>query len=162
MLSKSFQNITHPDDLDEDLEYVRKMLDKEIPNYSMEKRYYHKNGSIVWVNLTVALLFQPSGEPKYFISVVEDFTDKKRTEEALKKSEESLKTLNEELEQKVKKRTTNLNQLIELNPYALALYDMNGFFIRGNKAFIDYFKTQQESARIQSNRGCQKCQDNKN
>ncbi|MHA2008489.1 MAG: PAS domain S-box protein [Promethearchaeota archaeon] len=142
MLNKSFQDITHPDDLDEDLKYVRKMLDKEISTYSMEKRYYHKNGSTVWVNLTVALLFNHSGEQKYFISVIEDITDKKRTEEALKESEEKLKILNEELEQQMRQRTNTLNQMIELNPYAIALYDLNGFFIRGNKAFIEYFKTQ--------------------
>jgi len=86
ILSKTFQNITHPDDLDEDLDYVSKMLNQEIPKYSMEKRYYHKNGSIVWVNLTVALIFKPSGEPKYFISVIEDITDKKAREKEIQKS----------------------------------------------------------------------------
>jgi signal transduction histidine kinase len=59
-----------------------------------------------------------------------------------RESEEKLKSLNEELEQEVRRQTTTFNQMIELNPYAIALYNIDGFFIRGNKAFIEYFKTQ--------------------
>ena len=56
MLSHNFQEITHQDDLDADLEYVRQLLSGEIQTYSMEKRYFKKNGSRVWVNLTVSLV----------------------------------------------------------------------------------------------------------
>jgi len=70
VLDLTFQDITHPDDLDADLEYVRQVLAREIENYSMDKRYYRKDGSIVWVNLTVSLLFDKEGNPKYFVSVI--------------------------------------------------------------------------------------------
>jgi len=56
MLTTTFQDITHPDDLNADLKYVRQVLAGEIQTYSMEKRYLKKNGSLVWVNLTVSLV----------------------------------------------------------------------------------------------------------
>jgi len=55
MLTKTFQEITYPDDLELNLEYVRQVLAFEIESYSMEKRYFRKDQSVVWVNLTVAL-----------------------------------------------------------------------------------------------------------
>ncbi|MDQ4064188.1 MAG: PAS domain S-box protein, partial [Actinomycetota bacterium] len=82
MLNLTFQQITHPDDLDKDLEQVRWMLDGEINTYSMEKRYVRKDGATIWANLTVSLVCGSSGEPEYFISVVEDVTERKRAEEA--------------------------------------------------------------------------------
>lgn len=93
LLKLTFQDITHPDDLDADLGYVRQVLADEIKTYSMEKRYYRKDGSIVWINLTVSLLREPSGAPKYFISVVEDISERKKTEEALEKSEARLRAI---------------------------------------------------------------------
>jgi len=86
MLARTFQDITHPDDLDVDLEYVKQVLEDTIKTYSMEKRYFRKDGSVVWVNLTVSLVREPSGAPKYFISVVEDISQRKRAEEALRES----------------------------------------------------------------------------
>jgi PAS domain S-box-containing protein len=83
LLRLTFQDITHPSDLEADLEYVRQMLAGEIQSYDMEKRYLRRDRSIVWINLTVALTRQPSGAPKYFISVVEDITERKRAEHRL-------------------------------------------------------------------------------
>ena len=67
LLARTFQDITHPDDLEADLENVRKMLAGEIDTYQMEKRYFHKNGSIVWILLSVSLVRTKSGEPLFFI-----------------------------------------------------------------------------------------------
>jgi len=105
MLKLTFQDITHPDDLDIDLEYVRQMLSGKIRTYSMEKRYFRKNGSIVWVNLTVSLVREASGKPKYFISAIESITKQKQAEQALKEA-------HDKLEHRVKERT---QELIELN-----------------------------------------------
>src|SRR5438477_12917570 len=52
LLGANFQAITHPDDLEVDLEYVRQMLAGEIQTYKMEKRYFHKLGQIIWVLLS--------------------------------------------------------------------------------------------------------------
>jgi PAS domain S-box-containing protein len=86
MLALTFQDITHSDDLDVDLEYVRQVLAREIENYSMDKRYLRKDGSIVWVSLTVSLVFDKEGNPKYFVSVIQDISERKRAEEALRQS----------------------------------------------------------------------------
>lgn len=83
LLRLGFQDITHPDDLDTDLEYVRQMMNREIESYAMEKRYLNKNGQVVWVNLTVALIWAPDGTPDYFISVVEDIQTRKEAEGSL-------------------------------------------------------------------------------
>src|SRR5688500_19623565 len=56
LLQGSFQDITHPDDLDLDMANVRRMLAGEIDDYQMEKRYYHKTGAIVWALLSVSLV----------------------------------------------------------------------------------------------------------
>jgi PAS domain S-box-containing protein len=87
LLSLTFQAITHPDDLDADLDAAHRVLAGEIDSYEMNKRYLRKDGSAVWVNLTVSLLRDAAGTPKYFISIVEDITVRKRTETALREQE---------------------------------------------------------------------------
>src|SRR5918993_5813250 len=81
LLERTFQDITHPDDLEEYLEQMRLMLEGELQTYTMEKRYLRKGGPEVWVNLTVSLVRDASGEPAYFIAVVEDISERKKTEE---------------------------------------------------------------------------------
>ena len=97
LLARTFQNITHPDDLDVDLENVRKMLAGEIETYHMEKRYFHKNGSIVWVLLSVSLVRTQSGEPLFFISQIQDVTQQKESEEKLMKAAAEIKRLQDRL-----------------------------------------------------------------
>jgi len=87
LLQRTFQDITHPEDLQADLEYVRQSLAGELESYSMEKRYIHKSGSLVWIYLTVALVRGPRNEPRYFISIVEDITGRKHLEEQLRESQ---------------------------------------------------------------------------
>ena len=81
LLERTFQDITHPEDLEEDLEQMRLMLEGELQTYTIEKRYLRKGGPEVWVNLTVSLVRDASGEPAYFIVVVEDISERKKTEQ---------------------------------------------------------------------------------
>src|ERR1017187_163 len=81
LLARSFQEITHPADLQTDLENVRRMLAGENPAYSMDKRYIRKDGTAAWIALTVSLARDTEGRPKYFISVVEDIEPRRRAEE---------------------------------------------------------------------------------
>jgi PAS domain S-box-containing protein len=83
LLQRSFQDITHPEDLDLDLANVGKMLEGEIDGYQMEKRYYHKNGAIVWVLLSVSLVRDEQGRPRFFISQIQDITSRKESERQL-------------------------------------------------------------------------------
>ena len=73
-----FQDITHPDDLERDLGLVQRVIAGEIATYQLEKRYIRKGGGLVWINLTVSLVRNDDGTPKYFVSVVEDITERKR------------------------------------------------------------------------------------
>ena len=78
LLATNFQSITHPNDLEEDLNNVRKMLASEIDSYEMEKRYIHKDGQPVWVQLNVSLVRDTEGQPVHFISQIQDITERKR------------------------------------------------------------------------------------
>ncbi|MGN2391502.1 EAL domain-containing protein [Pelomicrobium sp. G1] len=83
LLTRTFQDITHPDDLETDLQYVRQMLAGEIQTYQMEKRYLHKQGHVIWVLLSVSLVRNEVGEPLYFISQMQNITQRKKTEAEL-------------------------------------------------------------------------------
>jgi PAS domain S-box-containing protein len=91
LLAHTFQDITHPNDLDLDLNYVRQMIAGEIQSYSIEKRYIRKDRSIIWANLTVALVRDSRGQPKYFISVIEDINRRKRLEAERQQAELALR-----------------------------------------------------------------------
>ena len=88
--SRTFKDITYPDDLAEDLEQAEKVKKRELETYSMEKRYLRKDGSLVWVNLTVSGVRNVDGSLKHFISVVEDISPRKQVEEALRDSQKQL------------------------------------------------------------------------
>lgn len=90
LLSKSFQEITLPEDLHTDLAKVDQLLAGEIDSYSLEKRYLTRDGRTVWVNLTVALVRREDGSPDYFISVVEDIERRKAAESELQIREQAL------------------------------------------------------------------------
>jgi PAS domain S-box-containing protein len=83
LATKTFQDITHPDDLDADLDNVRQLLVGEIESYQMEKRYFHKLGHGVWVLLGVSLVRDGEGQPMHFISQIQDITQRKLAEAAL-------------------------------------------------------------------------------
>jgi PAS domain S-box-containing protein len=84
LLARTFQDITPREDLERDLVALRRLLRGQIASYSVEKRYLCKEGSPVWVDLTVSLVHTASGAPDYFVSVVEDISARKRAEERLR------------------------------------------------------------------------------
>jgi diguanylate cyclase (GGDEF)-like protein/PAS domain S-box-containing protein len=84
LLGKTFQDITHPDDLESDVEQVRRMLSGELETYQMEKRYFHKDGYVVWILLSVSLVHDEEGKPLYFISQIQDITKRKEAEEKIR------------------------------------------------------------------------------
>ena len=94
LLTKTFQDITHSEDLPKDLENIRQLVNGEIQDYRMEKRYFHKKGHVVWVLLAVSLVRDPQGKPLYFISQIEDITDRKAAEEQLNNKIEELQRFN--------------------------------------------------------------------
>jgi PAS domain S-box-containing protein len=95
--------LTHPDDIDESMEGHRSLLTGEKSVFRMEKRYFHKDGSIVWIELSTTLQHDEKNNPLHFITSIQDITQRKRAEEEILK-------LNTELEQRVKERTVQLEE----------------------------------------------------
>lgn len=84
LLQLSFHEITHPDDRARTCEHAQKLLDGEINLYQLEKLDLRKNGQPVWVQVTVSLLRDSAGAPLNFIGQVEDITERKRSQEAIR------------------------------------------------------------------------------
>ncbi len=83
LLRLTFQDITHPHDLDLDQEHLSRLLAGEIGSYQIEKRYIAASGQVVWVLLSVALVREDDGSPLYFIAQIQDITERKREHQAL-------------------------------------------------------------------------------
>ena len=99
--ARHFQDITHPDDVGEDVRQARRLARGEIASYSIEKRYVRKDGSIVWVSVFRSRLAGVGGEPDRFVTAVEDIS-------ARKAAEEQLSALHGDLERRIERRTHQL------------------------------------------------------
>ncbi len=117
LLQKTFQEITFPDDLEVDLRFVQEMLNGRRDSYQMEKRYVQKQGAVVWASLSVSLVKDKDGSPLYFISEIEDITERKQAVETLQK------------------RQAYLTAIIENQPGLTWLKDAEGRFLEVNHAF---------------------------
>ncbi|HVY08433.1 MAG TPA: PAS domain S-box protein [Burkholderiales bacterium] len=86
----TFQDITHPDDLNADLDLVRQLLDGKINSYQMEKRYLRKDGAVVWVMLSASLVRDGNGRPLYFVAQIEDISGRRKVMQELEASRKLL------------------------------------------------------------------------
>ena len=105
LLTRTFQDITHPEDLEKDLENVRQMIAGDIRSYQMEKRYVHARGHLVTVLLNVSLVRDRQGQPHYFISQIQDITSSKKAEHELRASTEEITRTNLALQTEIAERT---------------------------------------------------------
>ena len=96
LLATTFAAITHPDDVDADVELLRQLSAGDQENYDVDKRYLRKDGSLVWVRLVAALVRDEKGAPDYQVSVITDITERKQAEKALASSESRLKAMFEQ------------------------------------------------------------------
>ncbi|MBF0345910.1 MAG: PAS domain S-box protein [Nitrospirae bacterium] len=114
MLNKDFQSITHPDDMDISLDQAKLAIDESVKTIRFEKRYIHKDGSAIWVDLNIAVVRDTDNKPLYFITQVQDITSHKRTNDALLESEKRYR------------------QLVEISPDAIIVQ---------NNGIIDFINT---------------------
>lgn len=92
LLQLTFQDITHPDDLEPDLERVQRLLNGESQHFQLEKRYFHANGHTIVANLDVTLVRDQNNVPVCFLSQIQDITERKRTRDELRREKELAQT----------------------------------------------------------------------
>jgi PAS domain S-box-containing protein len=95
LASKTFFDVTHPDDLPQDRDAYRKMISGSLERCQIEKRYIRKDGEVLWADNAVSLVRDDKGQPRFYISMVENITERKQAEEALQESNQRLDLLAE-------------------------------------------------------------------
>jgi diguanylate cyclase (GGDEF)-like protein/PAS domain S-box-containing protein/hemerythrin-like metal-binding protein len=135
LLSKSFQLITHPDDFESDLACNQQMLAGAINSHTREKRYVRRDGEIIWVNRSVSLIRNPDGSPSCFVSVTEDISERKQTEQQIQE-------MNASLESRVAERTARLveseafvQEILNSISSQIAVIDPRGNILAINQAW---------------------------
>ena len=93
LLSRSFQDITYPDDLPFDMDFKERLLAGEIDHFQSEKRYVHKDGHVVWVRLSVSLIRDAENSPIHFVTQVDDVTERKQAMQTIEESERKFRTI---------------------------------------------------------------------
>lgn len=88
----TFDEITHPEDLPQDLHYLEQINQNKCDSYRMEKRYFKKNGEIVWVKIAVTMLRDEDGKPEFSLALIEDITERRQLQTELLRSEERFRT----------------------------------------------------------------------
>ncbi|MEG3897605.1 MULTISPECIES: PAS domain S-box protein [unclassified Microcoleus] len=89
LLQQNWQAITHPDDIEADIEYVRSLLSGKIKTFSLEKRLICKDEAVRWANVTVSAMRDAEGTPQYLICAIEDISERKQVQELLQASLET-------------------------------------------------------------------------
>jgi PAS domain S-box-containing protein len=118
LLQLRVRDITFPADRDNDSELLQKAVDGEIETYRREKRYVHKNGSIVWAQVNVSLIRDSVEQPLYFVAQVEDITIKKKAEEQLQVSQANLNATINNTEVLIWSLDSSLRIITFNNPFA--------------------------------------------
>lgn len=119
LIGKDWVTVTAPDDLAADAENFERLLAGEASNYSNERRYVAKDGSDIWVNLTISLVRDAQGVPAFFVAVAEDITARKQAELALADSEAIMRTV------------------MDAAPVGLVFADTTGQVTHGNARLVE-------------------------
>ena len=120
LMQRSIRDITHPDDLDMDLEHVGQISTRTAGESSWEKRYLKKDGTVVWTRVFVAPLESSEGGPNLRLAVIEDISHLKHAEEILQESEEKFRLLIENAPDVIYLHMDG--RFLYLNPAALSLF----------------------------------------
>jgi PAS domain S-box-containing protein len=77
ILKLNVEDLTHPEDVERSLDFIRRIRAGELPEYRIEKRYIRKSGEVIWVNLTVSIVRSAAREPLYLVAFIEDITERR-------------------------------------------------------------------------------------
>lgn len=105
---RKLREITHPKDLPRDIIQLRRVLNQQSEGYSMRTRYIHKNGDIIWLNLSLSIVKDDDQKAKFIVMFIENISDQVEAEEMLRQTLEELKVSNYELDQFVYKSSHDL------------------------------------------------------
>ena len=119
LLQKNFQEITHPEDLPSTLDRFTALMCGEIDAYHLEKRYLHKDGHAIWVDLTSTVQRDKAGNPAYSIAIIQDISARKRAEQALRESE------------------ARLRRTVENAPFPIMVHAEDGKVVHLSQAWLD-------------------------
>lgn len=126
MLAMTFQDITHADELEENLQYVNELLSGKKHTISIDKRYIRKDDAAVWVNLTSTVVRGENDQPDYFVTVVKDISEQKSIQDALRSSEKKFRAL------------------IEQSPFSVVINSPDGRIEQVNLAFMEMWGVSEE------------------
>jgi len=110
----TFQDITYEEDLDKDLTLFNEVMAHQRSGYQLEKRYYHKNGKIIWANLSVTLVQSDNGDPLHFISQIQDITQTYELNEKTKKQNERLFNFAYIVSHNLRSHSSNILAMLDL------------------------------------------------
>ncbi|HEY9644518.1 MAG TPA: PAS domain S-box protein, partial [Coleofasciculaceae cyanobacterium] len=119
IVNSTIADITYPDDMSVNLDYIQQLVAGTIARFQMEKRFICKDGQIIWCNLTVALIRDAHGHPRYTIGMTENITERKRSEAALRRSE------------------ARLRRIIDSNMMGIFFSNAAGLITEANDAFLN-------------------------
>jgi PAS domain S-box-containing protein len=121
----TFKDITHPDDVAISIENIQAALAGKVNSYSLEKRYIHKNGAIVWANVTVSLVRKTPADNGYFIVIIEDISPRRQAEDKLKR-----------LTEQVQGQARILDAILSASPNQIFLIDREGRYLYASDAAL--------------------------
>lgn len=121
LLRRTFQDITHPDDVDADLSLLQQLIRGEVETYRMEKRYFHRDGRVIWVLLSVSSVRNAGGELEFVISQMKDITERKLVEDALRST------------------TARLTAVVMNLQAGVLVQDENSHVVLANQTFCEMF-----------------------
>lgn len=135
MLSRTFLDITHPDDLQADLDQMKRILDGDIAMFELDKHVLNKNGDTIWVHLTCVSLWQRPSDPRMHLAIVQDITERKRAEERAQQFQNELEQLVESRTADLQRTHRLLQSVIDSSPDWIYVKDREHRFVLVNKAF---------------------------
>jgi PAS domain S-box-containing protein len=140
IIALGISGITHPDDYAKDHALGMPLLRGEIPSYTIEKRYIRKDGQIFWGQLTTSMMHDAAGKPSIVIGMIEDITERKRAEEALRKTKGELQQVASSISDYLWSATADRNGKVVYRYYSPVVEQITGrppeFYMSGPDAWL--------------------------